>query len=117
MLRTWFPRFITQYRSAHTAAPRPRPISDAGFEHALARGDEAVRNPWSRSAWTRTPNGATLFVAGTDHPCSISFARLVCAREPIALDRIRNRRDRDALRSLIDLGHVTLRARGGRRRR
>ncbi len=117
LLRTWFPGFITRYRSARAVAPRRRPISGAAFERAFSRRGEAVRNPWSRAAWTRSSNGAILFVAGSANPCSIAFARLACARGPIPLDRVRSARDRDALRSLIDLGHVTLRARGGRRRR
>ena len=110
MLRTWFCRFITRYRSAHTAMPRARPITDAELARAYARRSQALRNPWSRAAWMRRAPGASLFVAGTEHTCSIPFARLVCALAPIPLADIRTRRDRDALRSLIDLGHVTLRA-------
>jgi 50S ribosomal protein L16 3-hydroxylase len=108
LLRTWFPRFITRYRSAHTAMPRARKLTDAQFESAFARQAVAMRNPWSRAAWIRSGRDAMLFVAGTDHTCSIPFARLVCSRTAILLDRVRSRRDRDALRSLIDLGHVTL---------
>jgi 50S ribosomal protein L16 3-hydroxylase len=108
LLRTWFARFITRYRSAHTAMPRTRKLTDAEFDRAFARPTQAVRNPWSRAAWVRSGRDAMLFVAGTDHACSVPFARLVCSRAPIPLDRVRSRRDRDALRSLIDLGHVTL---------
>ena len=108
LLRTWFPRFITRYRSAHTAMPRTRKLTDAQFDRAFARSTEALHNPWSRAAWVRSGRDAILFVAGTDHACSIALARLVCSRAPIPLDRLRSHRDRDALRSLIDLGHVTL---------
>ena len=110
MLRTWFGRFITRYRSAHTAMPRTRPITDAQFDRAFAVRTEGVRNPWSRAAWMRSAGGATLVVGGTEHATSIPFAELVCSRAPMPLDRVRSRKDRDALRSLIDLGHVTLRA-------
>jgi len=116
MLRTWFGRFITRYRSAHTAMPRTRPITDAQFERAFRGSNEGVRNPWSRAAWMRSPGGATLFVAGTEHVCSIPFAELVCSRTPMPLDRVRSRKDRDALRNLIDLGHVTLRTSKSRSR-
>jgi 50S ribosomal protein L16 3-hydroxylase len=108
MLRTWFARFITRYRSAHAAMPRTRKLTDAEFDRAFARSAEAMRNPWSRAAWVRSGRDAALFVSGTDHACSIPFARLVCSRAAIPLDRVRSRRDRDALRSLIGLGHVTL---------
>lgn len=110
VLRTWFGRFITRYRSAHAALPRTRPITDVQFERAFVVPTEGVRNPWSRAAWVRSAGGATLFVGGTEHASSIPFAELVCSRAPTPLDRVRSRKDRDALRSLIDLGHVTLRA-------
>jgi 50S ribosomal protein L16 3-hydroxylase len=108
MLRTWFASFITRYRSAHTAMPRARRLTDTEFNRAFARHAEAVRNPWSRAAWLRSGRDARLFVAGTEHACSIRFARLVCCRAAIPLDRVRTSADRDALRSLIDLSHVTL---------
>ncbi len=117
MFRTWFGRFITRYRSAHAAMPRTRPITDAQFERAFATPTEGVRNPWSRAAWMRSTVGATLFVGGTEHACSIPFAELACSRAPMPLDRVRSRKDRDALRSLINLGHVTLRTSKRRSRR
>jgi 50S ribosomal protein L16 3-hydroxylase len=117
MLRTWFARFVTRYRSAHAAMPRARKITDAEFDRALARQATAIRNPWSRAAWIRLGRDARLFVAGTDHACSIAFARRVCSRAPVALEAVRSRRDRDALRSLIDLGHVTLASTTRRSRR
>ena len=110
LLRTWFPRFITRYRSAHAALPRRRRITDAELARARADRAQATRNPWSRAAWTRSGRGAMLFVAGDGHACSIPFARRVASRTPIPLDRVKSRQDRDALRSLIDLGHVTLSA-------
>ena len=114
MLRTWFLRFITSYRSAHAAAPRPRRIGDSEFARAFANGAEALRNPWSRAAWTREGRDALLSVAGTGYRSSIAFARLVASRAAIPLDKVQSTRDRDVLRSLIDAGHVTLTA--GRRR-
>ncbi|HJT98078.1 MAG TPA: hypothetical protein VJ696_07150, partial [Rhodanobacteraceae bacterium] len=94
-----------------------RPIADAAFARAFATGGAAIRNPWSRAAWLRSGREAMLFVAGTGFACSIAFARLACGRDPMPLDRIRSRNDRDALRSLIDQGHVTLAAPSRRRRR
>lgn len=117
LLRTWFGRFVTRYRSAHVAVPRTRRITDTELDRAFARRVEAVRNPWSRVAWMRSGRGAMLFVAGTAHACSIVFARLACSRPSIPLEAVRARQDRDALRSLIDLGHVTLHASTLRRRR
>ena len=116
LLRTWFPRFITRYRAAHTALPRRRRITDAELARAYAARAEAQRSPWSRAAWTRSGRGAMLFVAGDAHACSVRFARLVASRAPIPLDRVTSRQDRDALRSLIDLGHVTLTTTGRSRR-
>jgi len=107
-LRPWIGSFLTRYRSAHTAAPRARPITDSAFERAFARSARAMRNPWSRAAWMREGRDARLFVAGAEHASSIAFARMACSAAPIALDKIRSPRDRDVLRSLIDAGHVTL---------
>ena len=109
VLRAWFGRFITRYRSAQTAAPNPRPLSDAAFARALARGAEAQRNPWSRFAWMREAGGATLYAAGDSHACSQRFARLVCAlaRFPLA-NAPTARRDRALLRTLVDAGHLAI---------
>jgi len=116
LLRTWFGRFITRYRSAHVVAPNPHPPGESAFARAIEQGARVRRNPWSRCAWMRQGRDAVLFVAGDAHACSVRFARLVASRAPIPLDRVTNRQDRDALRSLIDLGHVTLTATGRRRR-
>jgi len=108
MLRTWFGRFITRYRSAHAAAPRSRKLSDSVFASALARHARAMRNPWSRAAWMDFGREARLFVAGDDFACSRAFARGVCSAAPLALDAIKSASDRDVLRALIDAGHFTL---------
>jgi len=108
MLRTWFGRFITRYRSAHTAAPRSRKLSDSGFSRAREAKAHAVRNPWSRAAWMRSGDDARLFVAGEDFACSRAFARQICAATPVPLDAVKSARDRQILRALIDAGHFTL---------
>jgi 50S ribosomal protein L16 3-hydroxylase len=117
MLRTWFGRFITRYRSAHTAAPRARTLSDSTFARAFDAHARAVRNPWSRAAWVRSGDGAQLFVAGEDFACSRAFARRICAATPVALDAVKSARDRNALRALVDAGHLTLVQPPRRRRR
>jgi 50S ribosomal protein L16 3-hydroxylase len=108
MLRTWFASFITRYRSALSAVPRARRISDVEMARARASSAEVVRNPWSRSAWLRAGREARLFVAGAELPCSIRFARLIGAGAAFALADVAAPRDRDALRRLVDLGHVSL---------
>ncbi|MFC4822274.1 JmjC domain-containing protein [Dokdonella ginsengisoli] len=117
LLRTWFGRFITRYRSAQTAAPNPRALSDAVFARAIGRNARVRRNPWSRCAWTRTGRGARLFVAGEAHDCSIAFARLICARAEFACADVPGTAvDRAALRALVDAGHLAfLRAGRGER--
>ena len=109
LLRTWFGRFITRYRSAHAVAPHPRPLTNAAFARALANTANVQRNPWSRFAWTREDRGAMLFVAGENHACSRRFARLVCMHSvfPITATPAASR-DRGTLRALIDAGHLAL---------
>ena len=107
-LRTWFASFITRYRSALSAVPRTRKITDAELARADASNAEVVRNPWSRAAWLRAGRSARLFVAGTELPCSVAFAQRVAAGAAFPLAEIMTPRDRDALRRLVDLGHVSL---------
>ena len=106
--RTWFVSFITRYRSALAAVPRSRKLGDADLERAYASGADVLRNPWSRAAWMRTGRKAQLFVAGAGFPCSVGFARLIGAGAAFPLARVATPRDRDALRRLVDLGHVSL---------
>ena len=108
MLRTWFCSFVTRYRSALAAEPRSRAMSDGEFARALASGARAVRLPWSRAAWYRDGRNAQLFVAGCAFACSIALARQVAGRAPFALATNLAARDRDVLRRLVDLGHVSL---------
>jgi 50S ribosomal protein L16 3-hydroxylase len=116
MLRTWFASFITRYRSALSAIPRARKITDAELARADAANAEVVRNPWARAAWLRDGRDARLFVAGTELRSSIAFARRIALGTAFPLADVAAPRDRDALRRLIDLGHVSL-ARPARRSR
>jgi 50S ribosomal protein L16 3-hydroxylase len=117
LLRTWFGRFITRYRSAHMVAPNPRPLTDTAFARALGQDAHVQRNPWSRFAWMREGRGAILFVAGESHACSLRFAQFACAHAdfPVAA-AADSEDDRSVLRALIDAGHLALvRARRQRR--
>jgi 50S ribosomal protein L16 3-hydroxylase len=118
LLRAWFGRFITRYRSAQTAAPNPRPLSDSVFARMVERNARVRRNPWSRCAWMRAGRGAWLFVAGERHDCSIAFARLVCTRTEFACADVPGAAvDRAVLRAMVDDGHLAfLRAGRGERR-
>lgn len=119
VLRTWFGRFITRYRSAHAVAPNSRPLTDAALARAFEQDAHVQRNPWSRLAWMRATRGAMLFVAGEHHACSLKFAQLVCAHTqfPIA-QAAASVSDRAVLRGLVDAGHLAfLPARRTRRAR
>ncbi|MEO5626768.1 MAG: cupin domain-containing protein [Dokdonella sp.] len=109
VLRTWFGRFITRYRSAHAVAMNPRPLTDAAFARALEQGAQAQRNPWSRFAWMRAARGAMLFVAGEQHVCSLKFAQFVCAHSQFSIAiAAASESDRAVLRALVDTGHLAL---------
>jgi 50S ribosomal protein L16 3-hydroxylase len=108
LLRTWFGRFITRYRSAHAVAPNPRPMTDAAFARALEQGTQAQRNPWSRCAWMREGRGAMLFIAGDSYACSLRFAQAFCTHAHLPLAAAASERDRSVLRTLIDAGHLAL---------
>lgn len=109
VLRTWFGRFITRYRSAHAVAPNPRPLTDAAFARAFEQDAHARRNPWSRFAWMRATRGAILFVAGEPHACSLKFAQFVCAHTQFpVVAAAASESDRALLRGLVDAGHLAL---------
>jgi 50S ribosomal protein L16 3-hydroxylase len=109
LLRTWFGRFITRYRSAHAAAPHPHPPGGAAFARAIEQGARARRNPWSRCAWMRQGRDAMLFVAGDAHACSVRLARLVAAQPDFELAAApATARDRAVLRDLVAAGHLAL---------
>jgi 50S ribosomal protein L16 3-hydroxylase len=119
-LRVWFGQFITRYRSAHQAAPAARAVSAAQVIAALP-GSTLLRNPWSRCAWTRHGRGAQLFVAGTRYLCSLTVARMLCAKRELAGDTLVPMLDaagHEVLAALINDGHWLMRrsSRGGRGR-
>jgi 50S ribosomal protein L16 3-hydroxylase len=108
VLRNWFGRFITRYRSAQIVAANPRPLTDAAFARALAAGAQVQRNPWSRCAWMREGRHAALFVSGERHACSLALARLICAHARFGLTDTTLAGDRSVLRALIDAGHLAI---------
>lgn len=116
LLRGWFGRFITRYRSAHAVAPNPRPLTDAAFARARGAGARVHRYPWSRAAWMRNGKLATLFVAGEGHHCSIEFARVFCTQREFSLNDVANDKDRRIVRALIDGGHLAIAAMGRKRK-
>jgi 50S ribosomal protein L16 3-hydroxylase len=107
-LAGWFGRFITRYRSAQLAAPPPRAISAAALDKVLAKGATLSRHPWSRFAWARRGQGATLFAAGQSWPCSRTLAQRLCSAHMQRFDDGIETADREVLRSLINEGHLAL---------
>ena len=81
-LRSWFGGFITRYRSTHSAASAPVPITRQQLIARLGRG-RLVRNPWSRTAWSASGTRAELFVAGNPHRCSRAIAQLLAEARKI----------------------------------
>ena len=109
-LRSWFGRFVTRYRSVHEAMPAARPLSPAQLQASL-RSAIVMRNPWSRAAWSRSGRRAQLFVAGTEHACSLAMARLLAGQREIAgraLLRAAAAGDIAVLTELVNAGHLVL---------
>lgn len=106
-LGDWFGRFITTYRSAGLVAPAPDAPDAAAVENTLATGAMLHRNPFSRMAWRRSPDGARLFVAGQAFPLPVDDARLIAAAP--ALDQGMYRRlgtaGRECVADLAAGGH------------
>jgi 50S ribosomal protein L16 3-hydroxylase len=109
-LGAWFGRFITRYRSAHVAVAPSRPIRTSALPARLATGT-LVRNPWSRTAWTRRGRRADLFVAGERFDASLACARLLAGQRTIdgaALARVADPHDHDVIAALLNAGHFRL---------
>lgn len=108
MLRQWFGRFITNYRSAQVASPPRKPLDRASLETALRGNATLLPHPWTRFAWTRERGGATLFAAGRGYAVNLAFARHASARRPVCIDDVRGARDLDAVLALANEGHLVL---------
>jgi len=111
----FFGRFITSYRSAQIAAPPRRKIGADVLDGKLD-GSVFVRNPWSRIAWRRTSRGATLYVAGEQHPCPLGWARALATRgrrvDGAALAKLPGRAAGiSVLAALLRAGHLAMRQR------
>ncbi|HET7301551.1 MAG TPA: cupin domain-containing protein, partial [Oleiagrimonas sp.] len=108
VLADWFGRFITRYRSAQFAAPPPHATDEATLRRALDAGRALLRHPWTRMAWIRTSDGATLFVAGEPHACSPLLARKLCDSQTLMLDTAPPAQDVAVLLALVNQGHLVL---------
>lgn len=104
----WFGRFITRYRSAGIAAPRPRPMSEAAFARRLAGRGALLRHPLSRFAFLPAGRKARLFVAGEAHPAPLALARRLCDPTPVPLAEAvaLDAEGRALLRTLVNAGHL-----------
>lgn len=111
LLRRWFGQFITRYRAANLASPRARPLTASQWQRTLAEGNELLRNPWSRFAWSKARTGVTLFVAGEEFASSRQLAEKLCAHSVLAIDSLGklSTRDDTTLLALVNGGHLVVR--------
>lgn len=106
----WFGGFITRYRSGHSAIAVARPLTAAQLAAKLP-GVRLLRNPFSRFAWARHGRSALLFVSGDSFPCSIAFARTLCAKRELDGKALAHRDAIQTLVALTNAGHLRLIAR------
>lgn len=109
-LGDWFGRFITLYRSANLAAPGGETRSRIEIEWDLQQGATLLRHPWTRMAWRKAAQGATLFASGQSYPLPVRDAQRIAAAD--AFDgrsyAALSERGRDALYELLQGGHYQL---------
>ncbi len=109
-LGDWFGRFITLYRSAGQAAPSGETRSRIEIEWDLQQGATLQRHPFTRMAWRKAAQGATLFAAGQDYALPARDAQRIAAadhfdgRSYAALSE----RGRDTVYELLQGGHYRL---------
>jgi len=106
-LGDWFGRFITTYRASGDIASPPQAPDAAELVQALADGTVLYRHPWSRVAWRRARRGALLFVSGHSFALPLRDAQRLAAGDEIDIDGYGalSERGREALLSLVELGH------------
>lgn len=117
VLREWFGRFITRYRSAGDITPAGRAPALEKIKESLAAGACLLRHPFARYAWSRDGRRALLFAHGESLPMGTRSAETLAAAERIdrtAFDRL-DTRGKEALARLTALGHYRLQT--SRRRR
>lgn len=105
-LRDWFGRFITRYRNAQTPAPPAKPLGEAALLKQLAAGAQLLRHPWSRMAWSRGKDGATLFANGHAWPASPALAERLCAQRTLAFAEPPAGADLALLLALVNEGQL-----------
>ncbi len=109
-LRGWFGSFITRYRAAHEAQPRPRPLGAVAFDKQIDAGVMLLPNPWSRFAWLAEGRNVRLFVAGEEHASSRAVAEQLCRREVFDAAELAKPGGpmRTLLRDLVNAGHLAI---------
>jgi len=109
-LGDWFGRFITTYRASGDVAPAPETRSRIEIEWDLQQGAVLSRHPFSRLAWRRRGDGASLYCNGTDYQLPVAAARAIAAAETFDSDAYAALGDagRDTLLTLMAQGHYAL---------
>jgi 50S ribosomal protein L16 3-hydroxylase len=109
-LMQWFGRFITAYRNAGDPQPGPKVPDRAKLESELANGAQLHWHPFSRVAFARASRGATLFVHGEHHPCSLAAARRMARGDALHGDdwSALKSTDQDLVARLVSAGHLLL---------
>jgi len=106
LLRDWFGRFITRYRSAQAPVPPAKPLTAAALAKRLDTGAQLLRHPWSRLAWSRGKAGCTLYASGQPYPATPALAQQLCEQRTLELGRKLDAAERSLLLALVNDGHL-----------
>ncbi|EIM03432.1 cupin domain-containing protein [Rhodanobacter denitrificans] len=106
LLRHWFGRFVTRYRSAQVPAPPARPLTEAALTKRLDAGAQLLRHPWSRLAWSRGKAGCTLYASGQPYPATPALAQQLCEQRTLEVARKLDATERALLLALVNDGHL-----------
>ncbi|HLM53282.1 MAG TPA: cupin domain-containing protein [Pseudoxanthomonas sp.] len=109
-LGDWFGRFITSYRAAGEVTPGPDPRSRIEVEWDLEHGARLQRHPFSRAAWRRSGEAATLFCSGLALALPLADAQALAAAEELDGDGYMrlSQAGRNAAMALYAQGHYRL---------
>ncbi|KRE90597.1 transcription factor [Frateuria sp. Soil773] len=105
-LRDWFGRFITRYRNAQAPVPLDKPLTAAALRRQLDAGAHLLRHPWSRMAWSRGKDGATLYACGHAYPATPALAEALCGQRAYAGGHDHSDAEAGTLLALVNDGHL-----------
>ncbi|MFW2372644.1 MAG: JmjC domain-containing protein [Gammaproteobacteria bacterium] len=87
-LKRWFGRFSSDNRSDLQQPQEDEIFTIEQLAQYTQAGEQLIRHPASRFAFTRNESGAILFIDGEDYDVSLEFASALCQQRELDLNEL-----------------------------